>query len=293
MHKALLYEKKKGGEIRCNLCNQHCIIPKNKRGLCGVRENRKGELNALTYGKVIAKNIDPIEKKPFYHFMPGTLSFSIATVGCNFRCLYCQNADISQISKEEPEDVEIIGEDLSPEEVISRARENNCPSISYTYTEPTIFLEYALDCMKKAKENKIKNAWVSNGYMTKEAIDMIDPYLDAINIDLKSFNNNFYKKTCGATLNPVLENIKEFKKRNIWLEITTLLIPQKNDSEEEIKRIAKFIKKETGRETPWHISAFYPTYKMKDTPPTPRETIERAVEIGKQNKLKNVYPGNI
>jgi len=300
MHEALLYKKlsdlpagKAGNRVRCQVCNHRCLILNGKRGICGVRENRKGKLYSLVYGKIIAEHIDPIEKKPLYHFMPGSFSLSIATIGCNFKCLHCQNADISQISKEKPEDVKILGEEVKPQKIIQDALENKCPSISYTYTEPTIFLEFALDCMKLAKEEGLRNVWVSNGYMTKETLDLITPYLDAVNIDLKAFSEEFYQQVCGAQLKPVLENLIEIKKRRIWLEIATLIIPGKNDSEKELKQIAEFIKNELGDDTPWHVSRFFPHHKMQDVPPTPIEKIYAAVEIGKKAGLKYVYPGNV
>lgn len=293
MKEALLYEKLKDDKVKCKLCNHQCLINNKKRGICGVRENKDGKLYSLVYGKAIAENIDPIEKKPFYHFLPGTQSLSIATVGCNFRCLHCQNADISQISKAKPEDVEILGKDLSPDEVVKYALDNNCPSISYTYTEPTIFLEYALDCMKLAHKKGLKNTWVSNGYMTKKALDLIVPYLDAINIDLKAFTEDFYQEVCGAELEPVLDNLINIKKNKIHLEVTTLIIPKRNDSEKELKQIAEFIKKELGNDVPWHVSRFFPYYRMKDVLPTPIEKVEQAVEIGKKAGLKHVYAGNV
>lgn len=286
MQEALLYKKLESGNVQCNACNHRCIIAENKRGICGVRENQNGKLYSLVFGKIIAEHIDPIEKKPLYHFLPGTFSLSIATAGCNFRCLHCQNADISQSSN-------IIGENRTPEEIIESALKNKCPSISYTYTEPTIFLEFALDCMKLAHERGLKNIWVSNGYMSKETLDLIGPYLDATNIDLKAFSEEFYRDVCGARLKPVLENLIDIKKRGIHLEITTLIIPTKNDSEKELKQIAEFIKKKVGADTPWHVSRFFPHYKMKDTPPTLVEKIYQAVEIGKSAGLKYVYPGNV
>ena len=286
MHEALLYEKLNEGKVKCGLCNHRCIINDNKKGICGVRENKDGKLYTLVYGRVIAENVDPIEKKPLYNFLPGTQSLSIATVGCNFRCLHCQNADISQ-------SLSIKGKDLFPEEVIQHALDNNCPSISYTYTEPTIFLEYALDCMKLAHQKGLKNVWVSNGYMTKEALDLVTPYLDAINVDLKAFTEEFYQEVCGARLEPVLENLRDIKGRGIHLEVATLIIPGKNDSEKELKAIAGFIKKELGEDVPWHVSRFFPYYKMNDVPSTPVEKIERAVEIGKKAGLKHVYAGNV
>ena len=293
MHEALLYEKLSEKKIRCNACNHRCIIAQNKRGICGVRENHDGKLYSLVYGKIIAEHIDPIEKKPLYHFMPGSFSLSIATVGCNFRCLHCQNADISQITKEKPEDVKILGEDIKPEKIVQDALDNKCPSISYTYTEPTIFVEYALDCMKLAKENDLRNVWVSNGYMTKDTLDLVGEYLDATNIDLKAFTEEFYQEVCGARLKPVLENLIDIKKRRIWLEVTTLIIPGKNDSEKELKQIAGFIKDELGDDTPWHVSRFFPHYKMPDVPSTPVEKVYEALEIGEKVGLKYVYPGNV
>jgi len=292
MHEALLY-KKIGNKVKCELCNHGCIIDEKKQGICGVRENVNGKLYTLTYGKVIAENIDPIEKKPLYNFLPGTFSLSISAAGCNFGCLHCQNSEISQINKERPEDVEIFGKELSSEKIIQHALENNCPSISYTYTEPTVFLEYALDCMKLAHEKGLKNVWVSNGYMTKEALDLVSPYLDAINVDLKAFTEKFYQEVCGARLGPVLNNLKEIKKRKIHLEVTTLVIPGKNDSEKELKDIAEFIKKELGEDVPWHVSRFFPYYKMNNISRTPIEKVQQAVEIGKKVGLKYVYAGNI
>lgn len=293
MKQALLYEKLGNGKVKCGLCHHRCVINDGKRGICGVRENEKGKLHSLIYGKIIAEHIDPIEKKPLYHFMPGSFSLSIATIGCNFRCLHCQNSDISQISREKPEDVEIFGKEKTPEQVVEDALKNDCPSISYTYTEPTIFLEFALDCMRLAKTKELKNIWVSNGYMTKEALDLVAFYLDAINIDLKAFTEDFYRDVCGARLQPVLENLKEIKKRNIHLEVTTLIISGKNDSEKELKAIAEFIKKELGNDTPWHVSRFFPHFKMLDVPPTPLKKIHQAVEIGKEAGLEYVYEGNI
>lgn len=287
MKQAILYEKlKKDDKVQCGVCNHRCIISSGKRGICGVRKNEKGKLYSLVYGKAIAENIDPIEKKPLYHFLPGTRTLSIATVGCNFRCLHCQNADISQAEF-------ISGRDLPPEKIVEDALKYNCPSIAYTYTEPTIFVEYALDTMKLAKDKGLKNVWVSNGYMTKETLDLISPYLDAINVDLKAFTEKFYQEVCGAKLKPVLENLKDIKKRKIWLEVTTLIIPTKNDSVEELKNIAEFIKKHLGAETPWHVSRFFPTYKLTEVPSTDVEKIYQAVEIGKKAGLKYVYGGNI
>ena len=294
MKEAILYEKLKDSKVKCGVCNHRCLISDGKKGICGVRKNEGGKLYTLVYGKAIAENVDPIEKKPFFHFMPGSTSLSIATMGCNFKCAHCQNADISQSDL-------ILGKDLLPEKVIEDTLKNNCPSIAYTYTEPTIFVEYALDTMKLAKKNGIKNIWVSNGYMTKETLDLIGPYLDAINVDLKGFTEKFYQEVCKAKLAPILDNLKEIKsapraggrRKKIWLEVTTLLIPTKNDSSKDLKNIAEFIAKELGVETPWHISRFFPAYRMMDLPPTKVETIRKAVEIGRKAGLKYVYSGNI
>lgn len=293
MKEALLYEKLDSNKVQCGLCNHRCVINEGKQGICGVRENKNGKLYSLVYGKAIAENIDPIEKKPLYRFLPGTESLSIATIGCNFKCLHCQNADISQISKQQTVNSEQLGKNLPPEEVIKHALDNNCPSISYTYTEPTVFLEYALDCMKLAREKGLKNVWVSNGYMTKETLSLVVPYLDAINVDLKAFTEEFYQEVCGARLKPVLENLKDIKKKGIHLEITTLIIPGKNDSEKELEDIANFIKDELGNDTPWHVSRFFPYHKMNELPSTPVEKISQAVEIGKSVGLKYVYAGNV
>lgn len=295
MVETILYQKLKDGLVRCGICEQRCVIVKNKVGLCGTRQNIKGMLYSLVYGKAIAVHIDPIEKKPFYHFQPGSQSLSFATVGCNFHCLFCQNWDISQASKKQNfwKNHPFVGEDLLPEKIVALALKKNCQSIAYTYTEPTVFLEYALDTMKLAHKKNLKNVWVSNGFMTKESLEKIAPYLDAINIDLKSFSEKFYQKICGARLKPVLRNLKEIKAKKIWLEVTTLLIPEKNDSQKELSQIAKFIVKELGPETPWHISRFYPAYQMRKVPPTSVSKIHTALEIGRKAGLKYVYAGNV
>ena len=288
-----MYEKLSDKKVKCGLCNHCCIINDGKRGICGVRENKKGKLYSLVYGRIIAEHIDPIEKKPLYHFMPGSFSLSIATIGCNFKCLHCQNSDISQISKQEIISNKQWGKEKSPKEIVQDALESNCPSISYTYTEPTIFLEFAFDCMKLAKKKGLKNIWVSNGYMTKKVLDLITPYLDAINVDLKAFTEGFYRDVCGAKLQPVLDNLIDIKKRGIHLEITTLVIPGKNDSEKELKQVAAFIKKKLGKDIPWHVSRFFPHHEFLNMMPTPVEKILRAVEIGKEAGLKFVYTGNV
>ena len=300
MKEAYLYKKLADKKAQCRNCAHYCVIENGKRGICGVRENINGKLYALNYRKAIAVNIDPIEKKPFFHFLPGSYSLSIATVGCNFRCLNCQNSDISQGFKGAKE---ILGEDLPPEKIVDLAIKNNLPSISYTYTEPTIFLEYALDTMKLAKKEGLKNNWVSNGFWSKELFGLISPYLDAVNIDLKYFSDEDYFKYSGGRLRPVLDTLKRLKKTSrpgsgqekIWVEITTLVIPTLNDKEEIFKNIANFIKNELGKETPWHITQFSGaiSWKLQHLPDTPVETLKKAWQIGKKIGLKYVYTGNV
>jgi len=285
----MFYEKLDEKEVRCFLCNHRCMIKNGKRGICFVRENREGTLYSLVYGKVISMNIDPIEKKPLFHFLPESTSFSIATVGCNFHCLHCQNFSISQYPKEHGG--EIPGQYVSPEAIVEATLRYGCKSISYTYTEPTIFMEYAYDCAKLAHEKGIKNVFVSNGYTGPEATTTIAPYLDGNNIDLKG-DSEHYKKICGARLEPVLETIKLMKELGVWVEVTTLVIPDHNDSEEGLRNIAEFIKS-VDPFIPWHVTQFYPTHKLTDKPRTPIKTLRRAREIGFEVGLKYVYEGNV
>jgi len=292
MREAYLYKKLKNKKIQCQNCAHYCVIENGKRGICGVRENQNGKLHSLVYGKAVAVNIDPIEKKPFFHFLPGTSSLSIATVGCNFKCKSCQNYDISQMPQLTGK---IEGEEILPEEIVELALKNNLPSISYTYTEPAIFSEYALDTMKLAKKQGLRNNWVSNGFWSKELFDLISPYLDAANIDLKSFSDEFYQKYCGGRLQPVLDTLKRLKKKKIWTEITTLIIPTLNDSKKTFKDIASFIKKKLGEETPWHVTQFSGaiSWQLQNLPDTPVETLKMAYQAGKKAGLKYVYTGNI
>jgi len=283
----------KDSKVQCQLCNHYCLIAEEKTGICAVRKNIKGHLYSLVYGKVIAANIDPIEKKPLFHFQPGSLSYSIATVGCNFRCAHCQNADISQYAEKKFEADFVPGKQTKPEEIIDQAKAAGCQSIAYTYTEPTIYAEYALDCMKLSKKAGLKNVWVSNGYTAMQAWPKILPYLDAINVDLKFFNNETYLKICNAKLQPVLDNLKMLKEKKIWLEITTLIIPGLNDSDQELLGIAEFIKKNLGSDIPWHVSRFFPQYKMQNENPTEEDLIFKAVAIGKEAGLNYVYGGNV
>ncbi len=292
MKEALLYKKLKDKTVQCKNCAHYCSISPGNRGTCGVRENIDGKLYALNYGKAIAVNIDPIEKKPFFHFLPGSYSLSIATVGCNFSCKNCQNNDISQGFKEIKE---IPGEDLPPEEIVKLAIKNNLPSISYTYTEPAIFSEYVLETMKIAKRKGLKNNWVTNGFWSKELFNLIWRYLDAANVDLKGFSDEFYIKNCGGKLQPILDTLKRLREKKIWVEVTTLVIPTLSDSKEMFEKIAEFIKEELGSETPWHISQFSGTisWKLQHLPDTPVETLKMGYKIGKKAGLKYVYTGNV
>ena len=255
-----------------------------------MRQNMNGALFTHAYGEAIAANVDPIEKKPLYHFLPGTTSFSIATVGCNFRCGFCQNWQISQVSKRK--NSELSGYKLLPEDVVARAKGHHCRSISYTYTEPTIFFEYAYDTARLAKEQGLFNIFVTNGYMTAEALETINPYLDACNVDLKSFREEFYKEICHGHLEPVLDSIRLMKRLNIWVEITTLVVPDQNDDEEELTNIARFIA-DVDLNIPWHLSRFHPDYEFTESRPTPLEVLRKAYSIGKKAGLRYIYVGNV
>jgi pyruvate formate lyase activating enzyme len=287
---AMLWERAGEGKVRCSLCAHRCLIKPGRRGKCSVRENVGGSLVSLVYGRLIAANIDPIEKKPLFHFLPGSRSFSIATVGCNFRCAHCQNFDISQYPRESP-GADVPGRDFSPADVVEAAAAAGCESISYTYTEPTVFLEFAYDTARAAHERGIRNVFVSNGYMTPESARLIAPYLDANNIDLKG-DDEFYKEICGARVRPVRETIRLMKELGVWVEVTTLVIPGHNDSERTLGEIVEFIAS-VDPSIPWHVSRFHPTYKMLDRPPTPVETLRKALEIGVRGGLRYVYTGNV
>jgi len=286
---AMLYEKLDRNRVRCGLCAHTCLIKESGKGICGVRENREGTLVSLVYGRLIAEHQDPIEKKPLFHFLPGTASYSIATAGCNFRCRFCQNAEISQMPAERHT---ILGAYTSAEEIVDRAVRSGCASISYTYTEPTVYAELALDTSRLAVERGLKNVFVTNGYMSEACLDLFTPYLHAANVDLKAFSEAFYKEQCGARLEPVLQSIARMKERGIWVEVTTLIIPGLNDSDEELRRIASFI---AGLDPgiPWHVSRFHPAYRMVDRGATPPERVRRARDIGRGVGLQYVYTGNL
>jgi len=289
MKEAMLYQKRPDQKVRCDLCNHRCEIGDGHQGVCRVRENRGGTLFSLVYRQLISRNVDPIEKKPLFHFAPGSRSFSIATVGCNFRCDFCQNYEISQMPRDENR---ILGEDVSPEEVVAWAKRTGCRTIAYTYTEPTIYFEYAFAIAQLATQEGLKNIFVTNGYMTEETLRTIHPHLHGANVDLKSFNKEFYQKHCGAKIEGVLHSLRVMKELGVWVEITTLLIPGLNDGEEELQKIAQFINS-LGPETPWHISRFHPMYKMLDRRPTSVHILNQARKIGQHAGLRYVYTGNI
>jgi pyruvate formate lyase activating enzyme len=287
----MLFERVKENVVQCRLCNHRCVIKDGRRGICNVRENQGGTLETLVFDRVVARNIDPIEKKPLFHFFPGSLSYSFGTVGCNFRCRFCQNADIAQMPTDHSG--RIAGHVVTPEGMVEEALRNRCKSISYTYTEPTIFFELALKTAEIAHAKGLKNVFVTNGFMTIEALEIISPFLDAANVDLKAFTDTFYKTQCDARLEPVLASLRAMKRLGIFTEVTTLVIPGLNDSAEELENLAGFIAGELGTDTPWHVSRFHPTYKLMDRPATDVAKLMEARQIGMDKGLKYVYTGNV
>jgi pyruvate formate lyase activating enzyme len=285
----LLYDKNPDLTTKCRLCAHYCNIKPGKRGVCRVRENRDGILYTLVYGRLVARNVDPIEKKPLYHFEPGSLSYSIATAGCNMSCRHCQNY---QISLEAPQIDPIPGYEATTLEVVQDAKRTGCSSIAYTYTEPTIFMEFARDCAREASREGLTNVFVTNGYMSRESATLAGEFLDAANVDLKAATEEHYRRICGAGLQPVLDTIKSLYEAGIWIEVTTLVIPGHNDDDASLEFIASFLAS-IDPAIPWHLSRFFPTYKLLDVPPTPVDTLERAVRMGEEAGLKHVYLGNI
>lgn len=287
---ALLHERLDDNKVRCNLCAHRCVIFDGHKGICHVRENRDGVLYTLVYGRTISQNVDPIEKKPLFHFYPGSTAYSVATPGCNFHCRWCQNWEISQVPREQHL---LAGREASPAQIVVAAERAGSRSIAYTYTEPTIFFEYAYHTARLAHAQGLANIFVTNGYQTSEVLEMIHPYLDAANVDLKAFRDETYRRYVGARLQPVLDSLKRMKTLGIWLEVTTLVIPGINDDSVELRDAAGFVADELGVDTPWHISRFFPAYKMTDVPPTPMAKLQRAREIGLEAGLRYVYVGNV
>jgi len=287
---AMLYRPLEGGKVECFLCGHRCLIHHSRTGVCRVRRNEGGRLYSELYGEIIAAHVDPIEKKPLYHFLPGSRSFSIATAGCNFRCPFCQNWQISQV--EQAQGLHMESRTESPQNIVRAAKMYGCQSISYTYTEPTVFFEFAYDTALLAAKEGLGNVFVTNGYMSREALETIRPYLDACNVDLKAFSETFYKEMCGARLEPVLDSIRLMKELGIWVEITTLIIPGQNDGDEELGRLAGFI---AGIDPaiPWHVSRFHPDYKYTRSGATPVQALRRAYRIGKEKGLHHIYIGNV
>lgn len=284
---ALLYEKI-GTKANCNVCNRRCLIALGKRGFCLTRENQDGILYAINYGLVSSSGVDPIEKKPLYHFYPGSRVYSLGSVGCNLSCTHCQNWKIARASVES-----IYTSEISPETSVQLAKQYECESIAWTYNEPTMWIEYTLDSSKIAKKNKLKTIYVTNGYMTTDALELIGPHLDAANIDLKGMSDRFYQEICNAKLGPVLKNIKWMYEEGIHLEITNLIIPGYNDSEKYLNALIKFMVNEVGPEVPLHFTRFFPNYKLVDIAPTPIETLKKARKMAQDAGIRYVYLGNV
>jgi len=288
-HKRMQYYKKVEGKesIVCLLCRHACKLKEGQTGICGVNQNKEGALKTLVYGHPIALNVDPVEKKPLYHLLPGSKVLSFGTVGCNFKCPFCQNWDISQTN--------IINEsiEVSPEQMVELAIKEGASAIAYTYNEPTIFYPYAKDIGVLAKEKGLKNIFVSNGFETPEIIEDMATWVDAANIDLKSWDESYYKKVLKGGLEAVKDTLRRMVKAGIWVEVTTLLIEGDNDSDEALRQMASFIADDLGVDVPWHLSAFYPNYKMSEHQVTGIATLQRAEQIGKKAGLKHIYLGNV
>lgn len=288
LKEALFYEKLGNNVVQCQLCPRRCTITEGRRGYCGVRENRGGTLYTLVYAKLVAIHIDPIEKKPLFHFLPSTNAFSVATAGCNLKCKFCQNWEISQAK---PEDLQYTY--IEPKDLIESVKESSSPTIAYTYSEPTIFYEYMLETAKLAKKDRIRNVMHSSGYINEAPLRQLAKYLDAANIDLKGFTKEYYSKLSEATLEPVLRSLKALKEEGVHLEITNLILPGYNDDEDTIRKMCLWIKDNLGSGTPIHFSRFFPMYKLTSLNPTPVETLEKARQIALESGLKYVYIGNV
>lgn len=290
MDEARLWKPLQDEKVHCRLCAHYCVIPEGDRGICGVRVNRQGKLYTLVRDTVAALNLDPVEKKPLYHFFPGTRTLSLGTMGCNLSCSFCQNFSLSHPPRAGKP---VRGERVRGEDVVDLALRSKAASISYTYSEPTIFFELVEDIATRAREQGLRNIIVSNGFQSRACLDAWGPLIDAANIDLKAFTERFYTDVCGARLQPVLDNLKTIRGLGWWLEVTTLLIPGLNDDPGELRAMADFIHRELGAETPWHLSRFHPDHTMLDRPATPPETLKSAWEIGKEAGLSHVYVGNM
>ncbi|AGW14903.1 AmmeMemoRadiSam system radical SAM enzyme [Megalodesulfovibrio gigas] len=290
MHPARLWKPLSEHRVQCRLCSHYCVIADAERGRCGVRMVKDDALHTLVYDQVAAIHLDPVEKKPLFHFYPGHMTFSLGTMGCNLACSFCQNYSLSQPPREGGG---IQGQRITPQQLVDAAKANGARSISYTYSEPTVFFELMEETARLAHQAGLFNIIVSNGFMSPECLDALAPHIDAANIDLKAFTEAFYHDICQARLAPVLENLKTIRRLGWWLEVTTLLIPSANDSAEELQAMAAFIRDELGPQTPWHLSRFHPTWRMTDRGPTPLATLERAWGIGGQAGLQFVYVGNV
>lgn len=290
----MLWEKERNG-VRCGLCARRCFIPKDKRGFCRVRLNKDNVLYALNYGRLVAVNVDPIEKKPFFHFYPGSKALSVAAAGCNFRCQFCDNADISQGIGEQCQLEDIPGKRYTPEDIVKLAEKNGCKSIAYTYTEPTIFFEFAYKTAKLAKRSNIHNLFVTNGYMTEEAIKKIAKFLDGIVVDVKaSLDPEFYKKFMAVPdVQPIYDTLKQAKKQRLFLEVTDLIVPQVGDSVELCRKLAEHVNSSIDSNVPFHVLRFTPSHMMMELPPTPVETLERCAAEARMAGLRHVYIGNV
>lgn len=284
----VLFDQLPDNRVKCNICEHRCRIGEGKLGFCGTRKNIKGKIHSIIYNTISSEAVDPIEKKPLYHFLPGTLSYSLGTIGCNFRCEHCQNWSISQVALDEA-----YTRELTPEKAIDRALAAGCKSISWTYNEPAIWHEYTYDSAVLAKKAGLRTVYVTNGYITPEALRRIGPYLDAYRVDIKSFSENFYKKICSARLAPVLESTRLAKELGMHVEVITLLIPSRNDSPEEITQLVKWVHDNLGIDTPVHFTRFHPMYMMEDAVPTPLETLVMAYDIAKREGMRYVYLGNV
>jgi len=288
IREASLFEKLEKRKVKCHVCAHECTIADGKRGICGVRENRGGTLFTLIYNTVSSEAVDPIEKKPLYHFLPGTLSYSQGTIGCNFRCSHCQNWTIYQVELEQADIMEI-----TPEESVARALALDCASISWTYNEPTIWHEFTYDSARLAHEAGLKTVYVTNGYITEDALRDISPYLDAFRVDIKAFNDEFYRETCRAHLQPVLDSSVVARELGMHIEVINLVIPGKNDDLKEIRDLIEWVHDNLGPQTPVHFTRFYPMYKMKDASPTPVATLEKAWQMAKDAGMEYPYVGNV